>query len=407
MKRKEETSVKEQWTADAGDMLYLIQCGINSIVPDLERVAKMDLAKVYARSKSQSLEVLTFIALESLIQSNPGIQIPDENQVIAKWRDAKSKAVAKVLMMDAAREQLLAFLEEQGIWHVALKGIVLCHMYPKYGMRQMGDNDILFDSSFRQTVHDWFVEQGYEVESFQKLNHDVYLKKPIYNFEMHTALFQESEQPELAQYYLTIKERLIQKPGTAFEYDMKDEDFYLYIVAHEYKHYFDSGTGLRSLLDLYVCDRMKTGMDRKYLDKELNKMGLLTFENQMKELALKVFAPESMSSLHIDTLSEKEQDILTELVSNSTYGTLQKRWDSQIRKFQPDGKKISLGAKLRYLIHRIFPDRIHLEAWCHRHAPYFLRHQWIMPLAAIWRIIKSGVEIRKKIKEELDRIRKA
>ena len=163
MGKKEERIQRKQWNQAAWDMLYLVQCGINSAVPDLKRVAKMDLEKVYARSKSQSLEALAYMALESLMKSDPQVAIPDETQVLPSWRAAKNKAVAKNLKMDAEREQLFAFLEEQGIWYVALKGIVLCHLYPKYGMRQMADNDILFDASFRQEVHDWFVEQGYEV----------------------------------------------------------------------------------------------------------------------------------------------------------------------------------------------------------------------------------------------------
>ena len=94
---------------------------------------EMNLEKVYARSKSQSLEVLTYMALESLMKSDLQIAIPDETQVLPKWRAAKNKAVAKNLKMDAEREQLFAFLEEQGIWYVALKGVVLCHLYPNTG----------------------------------------------------------------------------------------------------------------------------------------------------------------------------------------------------------------------------------------------------------------------------------
>ena len=51
VKKKEEALEKEQWTAAAWDMLYLVQCGINSIVPDPGRIAEMNLEKVYARSK--------------------------------------------------------------------------------------------------------------------------------------------------------------------------------------------------------------------------------------------------------------------------------------------------------------------------------------------------------------------
>lgn len=406
VKKKEEALEKEQWTAAAWDMLYLVQCGINSIVPDPERVAEMNLEKVYARSKSQSLEVLTYMALESLMKSDPQMAIPDETQVLPRWRVAKNKAIAKNLMMDAAREQLFAFLEERGIWHVALKGVVLCNLYPQYGMRQMADNDILFDPSFRQEVHDWFVEQGYDVKSFCEGNHDEYHKKPIYNFEMHITLFPENLNLPFTRYYLTVKEKLLAVPGKMFEYSMSDEDFYLYTIAHEYKHYANSGTGIRALLDIAVCNRVKNNMDRSYLDKELYKMGLFEFEHEMRVIAQKALNLKVAVSTVDEALSEKEKDILNELLFNGTYGNEQKYWKSQILRDQPDKEDISIGVKAQYLMRRLFPDREYMKMWCQRFEPYFLRHRWLMPVAPVWRIGRRILEKGKDVKDEVDAVRK-
>lgn len=49
-------------------------------------------------------------------------------------------------------------------------------MYPVFGMRQMADNDILFDSTYREKVRDIFLDSGYEIEAYNKGNHDVYQK---------------------------------------------------------------------------------------------------------------------------------------------------------------------------------------------------------------------------------------
>lgn len=393
----------ERWDAAAWDMLYLVQCGIHSIVPDLERVAKMDLEKVYARSKSQSLEVLACMALESLMESNPEIQIPDENDVFAQWKNEKNKIIAKSLMMDVAREELFSYLEEQGIWHIVLKGVVLRPMYPQYGMRQMADNDILFDASFRQEVHDWFVEHGYKVKRFQKSNHDEYHKNPVYNFEMHVALFWKGEQPELAEYYATIKDRLIQSPDKPFEYYMTNEDCYLYIVAHEYKHDCYAGIGVRSLLDMYVYNMSNAEMDRSYLDEELRKTGLFAFEKKMRDLALKIFDPNPK----FDSLSEDEWMELKKLLFSGTYGTLKELQMHQIRQMQPGEKKISIGAKLKYLKFRLFPGKAYMDLWCQDNAPCFVQHRWLMPIAPAWRIIRGGIKKKKQIGEELNVVKKA
>lgn len=396
MKNKE----KELWKAAAWGMLYLVQCGINGLVPEGKCIEAMDLEKVYLLSKSQSLEALTCMALE---RRRKEASLVDEKQVLARWEESKNKAIRKNMLMDAARAKLFSWLEEKKIWHMALKGAVLAPMYPGFGMRQMSDNDILFDASFRREVHDWFVEQGYTVENFQKSNHDEYQKKPIYNFELHTALFNESEQAEFTQYYLTIKERLLPISGKKYEYCMTDEDFYLYLLAHEYKHFCNNGTGLRSLVDLYVFNRKKSNLDRSYLKGELKKLDLLIFEKEMRELAEKVFVPE----FNINELSEKELVMLKELLFSCTYGTTKISWKNRIRNKRFDPKRITVMEKLQYLMGRLFPDKAYMEAWCQEYEPYLYRHWWLMPVAPIWRIVRRSVEKRKQVREELKAVRKA
>lgn len=403
MTRKDKKKQAELWKTAAWDMLYLVQCSVNGLVPDLERVAKMDLAKVYARSKSQSLEAMTYMALENLMEAQPSAKLSDETQVLAKWEEAKNKAIRKTMLMDAARAKLFAFLEEKGIWHVALKGAVLCHMYPEYGMRQMSDNDILFDPAFRQEVHDWFVEQGYTVERFKKSIHDVYQKKPVYNFEMHVSLFDEGAYSQFAQCCLGLKDRMLLLRGKKFEYSMSDEDLYLYMLAHEYKHYSGDGTGLRSLVDLYVYCQAKKDLNWEYLNNSLEKTGLLVFEKKMRKLAEKILTLETTD----EELSEDEEIVLKKLIFSTTYGTVERHWNNQLQKLQANGNEISVGVKLQYLMQRLFPDREYIEEWCQKHEPFIAQHQWLMPIAPIWRIVKRGVEKRKQVKKEFDTIRKA
>lgn len=401
MKKRNENEAK-LWKTAAWDMLYLLQCSINADIPESERVTKMDFCKVYALSCRQSLEAMTYMALERLMKVNDVVRNYDPEQILIKWEESKNKVIRKTLLMDAAREQLFAYLEEQKIWHLPLKGVVLCLMYPEFGMRQMADNDILFDASFRQDVRDWFVAHGYTVKSFDESNHDEYHKEPIYNFEMHTALFHESAQPQFSLYYLSLKSRLYTIAGKTFEYGMTDEDFYIYILAHEYKHYSSIGTGLRSLLDLYVYNKAKDNLDRKYLDEELAKIGLYDFERDMKELSLKVFAPEFDYSI----LTEKEQKMLYELLFSRTYGTMENFWRKQVKKTQSDGIRILAVIKIKYLLRRVFPRKADIEKWCELYVPFFSGKRWMIPIAYIWRIVRVDKKRRKMIKKELDTVRK-
>lgn len=403
MNKKEKKKQAKRWETAAWDMLYLVQCSINGLVPDLDRVAKMDLAKVYARSVSQSLEAMTYMALESLMKAYPAEKITDETQVLDKWKEAKNKAIRKTILMDAARAELFAYLEEKGIWHVALKGAVLCHMYPEYGMRQMSDNDILFDPAFRQEVRDWFVERGYTVHSFEGSNHDEYQKKPVYNFEMHVSLFNEAFYPKFAQYYCGLKDRLIMTPDKKFEYNMSNEDFYLYILTHEYKHYSSNGIGLRFLVDLFVYHQARKSLHWEYLNAELEKLGLVAFEKMMHELSEKVFNIKKDAA----DLTKSEKRLLETLIFNNTYGSRKSFWYSHIKKAQETGQKASFKINVHYLMCWIFPDRTYMELWCQEYAPYIARHRWLMPVAPIWRIVKRGAEKRKLTKAKSNDVKKA
>lgn len=401
MKNRTEKQILK-WKAAAWDMLYLVICSINDIVPEYERVSKMDLQKVYALSKSQSLEAMTYMALERLIIANDSVKNNDPEQILEKWDESKNKAIRKTMLMNAARKQLLDYLEEKGIWHLSLKGIVLCSIYPEFGMRQMADNDILFDASFRKEVCNWFESNGYTVKSYGAGNHDEYHKKPVYNFEMHTALFHEEANTTFFQYYLPLKNRLCPVSGKKFEYTMKDEDFYVYIVAHMYKHYSNSGTGLRSLLDLYVYNKVKNNLDHEYVKEELLKTGLGDFEKEMRELAFKIFVPQFKHTL----LTEKERKILESFMFNHTYGTMENVWRKQVKKAHPDGTKVTSAVKIKYFMARLFPDKEHMDKWCEMYSPFFFRNKWLMPIAYIWRIVKIDAEKTKIIKKEFKTVRK-
>ena len=159
-----------------------------------------------------------------------------------------------------------------------LKGSILKDWYPKPGMREMADNDILFDSSGRKQVRELFQNRGYKTVSFRKGNHDTYEKPPIYNFEMHVSLFQWTYK-KLNEQYENVKENLLPVDGTAYQFTFTPEDFYVFALAHAYKHYCYSRTGIRTLTDIYVMNRhLSDFMDRDEVEKKLTHLGIAEYE---------------------------------------------------------------------------------------------------------------------------------
>ena len=136
------------------NMIYLASCGVNESNPDAEFIKEIDLEQLYDMSCVHSME-----ALIGMVLKQAGVSLSKE------WNEKIAKAIRKNLLFDAERAKLLSFMEQQGIWYLPLKGIILKDYYPALGMRQMSDNDILFDYSFSKEIQKYMVSQGYKRQS--------------------------------------------------------------------------------------------------------------------------------------------------------------------------------------------------------------------------------------------------
>ena len=319
------------------DMIYLAACGVNGIQPAADRVQGMDLEKLYRISHIHSIDALVGMVLEKT-----GIRLPKV------WSEKIAKAVRKVILFDMERTKLFSFMEEKGIWYLPLKGVILKDYYPAVGMRQMSDNDILFDADFSAEVQAYMESQGYKAEEVGMGNHDVYRKEPVYNFEFHNALYGWPSEKSLIKYYSNIKERLILNDDSSYGYHFTDEDCYVYITSHAYKHYSGGGTGIRTLLDFYVYMKAKPELDFAYIEKECKVLGIADFEKRSRILCKKVF--DAVSLREWDTLesqlSQEEVEMLAVYLSSGVYGTKERKIQNKVQKLKEDKK---LFPKLRYL----------------------------------------------------------
>ncbi|MBQ6441284.1 MAG: nucleotidyltransferase family protein [Lachnospiraceae bacterium] len=351
---------KEEYRKTAEDVIYLISCSMNGVSPDHDTVKDMDFAMLYKVADFHLLTAITAMALESADVHDP------------TFTQAKAKAIRKVALMDAEMQALFARLNAAGIWYMPLKGTVLKGYYPVFGMRQMADHDILFDAERAEDVKTIMESLGFEVKHFGASNHDCYYKEPVCNFEMHRALFGPSHDERLYTYYRDVQDRLI---GDGCEKHFSPEDFYLYMTAHEYKHYSGGGTGLRSLLDTYVYLH-GVSLDMVYVEREIEKLGIGDFEAANRSLALHLFGGEP--------LTEEEREMLDYVLSSGTYGTMANSIRRQIREKGRWGYFLSRMTLPADLMHQLYPvlDKapvLYPFCWSHRliHA-FFFKHKVFM-----------------------------
>ena len=354
---------KEEYRAGAENVIYLAGCMVNGEEPDAERVRGMDLSVLYKVSEFHLLTGIVGYALEAA-----GV---DDHA----FRQANRKAIRKVALLDTERAAVLEEMEKAGIWYMPLKGCVLKEMYPQVGMRQMSDNDILFDASRADEVRTIMEDLGYTTEHFDAGVHDIYYKQPVCNFEMHRALFGTGHEDRLQAYYENVRDRLVKDEGTNFGYHLSPEDFYIYMIVHEHKHYSGGGTGLRSLLDSYVYLR-KVPLDMAYVAGEMEKLGITEFEAANRSLALRLFGGEP--------LTEEEREMLDYFLSSGTYGTMENSIRKQIREKGRRGYFLSRMTLPYDMMTKLYPvlgkvPLLYPFCWTHRlvHG-FFFNHKVVM-----------------------------
>lgn len=362
---------KKTYKRNAKAMIYLTACALNARTPDSEKLKTLDMNELFEVCQGHILTACTAYALESA-------GIFDHN-----FTQAKEKAIRKNILFDAERNNILKRLESENIWYMPLKGSLLKDWYPKLGMRQMSDNDILCDGSKREQIRDIMLDMGFTCEHFGESKDDAYSKQPVFNFEMHNELFDVSQIGKLNEYYRDVKNRLIKDENNACGYHFRIEDFYIYLIAHEYKHFTSGGTGVRSLADTYVLlKKFGDTMDKDYLTAELEKLGIADYEKQSRELAMKVFGREQ--------LSDADKKLLDYYIFSGSYGTLENCAENDIERY-------GQGSKLRFILHRLFPPMNVIKTWY----PFFYRHKWLIPVLLICRPFKGIFTNGTKIKKEL------
>lgn len=355
------------------NLVYLASCAVNNKIPEKARCDEMDMSAVLELARVHLLAAAAAYALEKTVA------------LTEEFREEKYKAVRRLSLFNVERAKVLSELEKQDIWYLPLKGIVIKDYYPKSAMREMGDNDILFDSSKAEEVKNIMEGLGYTCKGYGTSHHDIYFKQPYIKFEMHRTL---TDKPKFRVYFNNIKDKLIKDSDNKSGYHMTDEDFYIYLIWHLYNHYTLSGTGLRSVLDVYVFNnRFREKLDSEYLETEFNKLGLNDFESKIRDFANRLFTGQE--------LSEAELSELRFLVESGADGTKGFLWMYRLNN-DDSGK-----AKTKYALSRLFPSGKSLK----EHHPFVYRHRAVYPFWVIYRPIKGVVKHRKMMFNEIKRLK--
>lgn len=374
-------------------------------VANEENSQKIYIGRIYYIAKKHNLVSIMAQAMEKL-----GFE--SDSDIWKRWLKEKNQLIYKSVLMDVEREAIQDFFEKNNIWYMLLKGMVIRKYYPAPELREMADNDILFDNKYSKEVYEFMTARGYKSDDYNKGYHDEYLKPPAYNFEMHRQLVSSKERPKWYEYYKDVKSILIkdtnenretaannESNNTSNQFYFSDNDFYVYFIVHTYKHFLNSGMGLRTVLDVYLyVSNLQEKLDFDYIEEQLKKLDAYDFEQTFRSIAFKMFDENLEDRKWWDLFDVKEQEMLSYVLDAGTYGNLE---NSVVHKMgYTKGEKKKTSDKARYIFRRLFPSMDTIEEFF----PFFYKHKWAIPFLYIYRIGKIPFTRRKKVAGELKEV---
>jgi hypothetical protein len=374
-------------------------------VANEENSQKIYIGRIYYIAKKHNLVSIMAQAME-----NMGFE--SDSDVWKRWLKEKNRLIYKSVLMDVEREAIQEFFEKNNIWYMLLKGMVIRKYYPAPELREMADNDILFDNKYSKEVYEFMTARGYKSDDYNKGYHDEYLKPPAYNFEMHRQLVSSKERPKWYEYYKDVKSILIkdtnenretaansESNNTSNQFYFSDNDFYVYFIVHTYKHFLNSGMGLRTVLDVYLyVSNLQEKLDFDYIEEQLKKLDAYDFEQTFRSIAFKMFDENLEDRKWWDLFDVKEQEMLSYVLDAGTYGNLENSVAHKMGYTKGEKKKTSDKAK--YIFRRLFPSMDTIEEFF----PFFYKHKWAIPFLYIYRIGKIPFTRRKKVAGELKEV---
>lgn len=289
--------------------------------------------------------------------------IPEEHIEIEK---SILKAVYRYERLQYEYEKLCETLEKAHIAFLPLKGSVIRKYYPEAWMRTSCDIDIL--------VHEDDVEQAKSVlvdelgyTSHRKGSHDVALFSPTnIHVELHFDLVEDRFANESSDVLKSVWDDAVVREGFNSWYEMSDELYYFYHIAHMAKHFEIGGCGIRPFIDLCILDNMPdANIDMR--NALLEKGKLLKFANAARKL--------SQVWLKNDEHGPVSQQMEDYILRGGVYGNTENRVMVQQQK---------KGGSFRYALSKIFIpyDVIKL------HYPILQKHRWLTPIMEVRRWCK-------------------
>ncbi len=273
------------------------------------------------------------------------------------------KAVYRHERMNYEYEKLCSALEEAQIPFLPLKGAVLREYYPEAWMRTSCDIDVLIHRKDLDRAIACLTDT-HSYQEKERATHDVGMLSPSgVPVELHFDLVEEGRAQDAVKVLRNVWEHTSLHENSRFRYDMSDELFYFYHIAHMAKHFENGGCGIRPFLDLWLLDHREkeTAASRNAW---LERGKLLKFADAARTLSEVWFGEKEPN-----TTALQMQEFL---LRGGVYGSTDNRIAIQQKK---------RGGRWGYVVSRVFIPYAKLK----RYYPVLERYPFLTPILQVRR----------------------
>lgn len=373
-------------------ILQAYSAHIRDLVCDCEPVTDGVFDVFFHKICMQKIAPMVFSALHK------AGKLPLSENKFRALKNVCTQQIAKQIYRNNEFTRVASLFVQNGVDYVCVKGPACAALYPDPALRLSGDFDIVVASSDIGTAARILEDRGYASDPEDLSAFEIaFCDKNGNRIEMHRQLFDPngvfSDMNELTKDLFASKRRLTAEYQDVF---VPEENLHLlYLVLHAFKHFVESGIGIRQLSDIALF-AASFSPDWPFLFSSCAKFRADVFLDAVLCIGAEYFGLDV--SAIADRVSEFDasldySELLQDILSGSVYGA-----DSIERKHSGTMTRNAFG-KTRdktgnAFWSSLFPDRKTMES----KYPFLTKHSALLPAAWGHRIIKYAFSKNDKTK---------
>ena len=328
-------------------------CGQTYIVN--KNISDAQLGAIYQYTKAHDMAHI--VASELMAQN-----ILKDNEIGNRFKKQQILAIYRYERINYEFGEICRVLNNSHIPYIPLKGAVMRRYYPEEWMRTSADIDILVKQEDISAAADALVKElQYKNDGIAEHDIQMFSQSGVH-LELH---FDTVEDYRAANANAILKNiwNGYCAPSHGCCYEMSNEMFYFYHIAHMAKHFEASGCGIRFFLDLWLL-RQAMVFDEQKKQELLISGGLLEFAQGAEKLSDVWFG----NCPHTELTKQMESFVFTGGIYGSTENNMAIR-------------HVKEGGKLGYATYLIFRPLNELK----RQYPILNRHKILYPACQVHR----------------------